>query len=173
MDNDESVQHKPSQPEQPNPEATSKTSPPSNFLARYAWMLLVVLSAIPLGVVVYAYNQLTNLDDVPQVKHNTTTTSQTTTAPSENNSLPVGMIILTTLGCATGCLVIFRLLKLPDTARQLIHQSHRKQILPPTSSDSSSETENTVGVVQPEETNSQETNPDSLPDLLDIRQQKS
>jgi hypothetical protein len=177
MEDNQTIQHKPSQPEESHPEETSKViSHASNFWAIYYWISFVVLSAISLGVAVYGYNQLFNVGDVPQAKQNTTITIQPTKAPSNSNSLPVWMIIAIALGCATGCLAIFRFFTLSNKVPKFTRNRQRttkKQISPSNLHHPSPETQPLAGVIPEEETNTIDSNSESLADLLDIRKQTS
>ncbi|MBD2692134.1 hypothetical protein [Anabaena catenula] len=118
MDKSQSVKQQSSQTTETSLEIVKETSQPKNLLVKYPWILFVGLLGIPLGVATFSYYELSYVGDVPHkqpekppnlvVKQPITITSDT------SNATPAWLILAIALTCASGCLVIFRLLKLPQ-----------------------------------------------------------
>ncbi|WP_071191145.1 hypothetical protein [Trichormus sp. NMC-1] len=118
MDKSQSVKQQSSQTTEIGLDIVKETSQPKNLLVKYPWILFVGLLGIPLGVAIFSYYELSYVGDVPQkqpektpdlvVKQPMDITSDT------SNATPAWLILAIALTCASGCLVIFRLLKLPQ-----------------------------------------------------------
>ncbi|HLP87207.1 MAG TPA: hypothetical protein VK184_01200 [Nostocaceae cyanobacterium] len=160
MKKNQNVKHKPSQIQQPRPEKTSRKHQANIWLTMFYWFFMIGLFCTSVGVAVYGLNKLLNVDDAPQVKHNTTLTLKQDTTNSD--LLPTWMIIAIAFCCTTGCLVIFSLIK-PSKPAQKTPQ-HQKQKLPVNESQSSQELENLPDSVSTKENDSLDTNPEALAD---------
>jgi hypothetical protein len=117
MDNSQSVQQEPEEPKDGNLEVVKSKTIPRPWLKNYFLLLLSGMVGISVTVSVFAYYQLIEIGDVPPTKpekiKRATPKVQTPLPPDSTNPLPVWMVIAIALCCSTGCLVIFRLLKLP------------------------------------------------------------
>ncbi|MEA5578074.1 hypothetical protein [Anabaena sp. UHCC 0451] len=106
-------------------EATKSTSkelkntfPAKNLLVRYSWLFFLSFLAIPLGVGILSYYQLIYVGYVPQIEPEKSaevvSEEPITTSSNHSNPTPLWLMLAIALSCASGCWIIFRLLKLPQ-----------------------------------------------------------
>jgi hypothetical protein len=172
-----------------------------HLLARYPWLLLVGLLGMFLGSATLAVYSLSYAGRVEPQEPETIQAEvvQPINTPSEtSNSTPLWMVVAIALSCASGCLIIFRLLNRP-TQRQKDHKqinryderfAPRQQqkleprppqnppvFVPPSQSMSfapvTSKTKPMVTVLPPEHTIPFDKSKESLADMLDIRKESS
>jgi hypothetical protein len=100
------------------PEEARNPSPSKNLLVRYPWIFFVGLFGISLGVGIFGYNQLIYIGYVPQLEPQkpaaVVSEEANATSSNLNNPTPLWLMLAIALSCASGCLVIYRLLKLPQ-----------------------------------------------------------
>jgi hypothetical protein len=173
-----------------------------HLLARYPWLLLVGLLGMFLGSATLAVYSLSYAGRVepqePEIIQ--AEVVQPINTPSEtSNSTPLWMVVAIALSCASGCLIIFRLLNRPTQQRQKDHKQinryggrlaprpHQKLeprppqnpqvFVPPSQSMSftpvTSKTKPMVTVLPPEHIIPFDKSKESLADMLDIRKQSS
>jgi hypothetical protein len=171
-----------------------------HLLARYPWLLLVGLLGMFLGSATLAVYSLSYAGRVePQEPEPIAEVAQPINTPSEtSNPTPLWMVAAIALSCASGSLIILRLLNRP-TQRQkdqkqinryetrLARRRHQKLephppenprvFVPPSQSTSfapvPSKTKPMVTVLPPEYTIPFDKSKESLADMLDIRKQSS
>ncbi|MBK1988728.1 hypothetical protein A0J48_014475 [Sphaerospermopsis aphanizomenoides BCCUSP55] len=114
----------------PEPQEVTKTSPEEsknisssisssqNLLVKHPWLWFVGLLGIPLLVTIFGYYQLIYVGYTPQIepeKPAKVVREKINTTPSNlNNPTPLWLMLAIALTCASGCWVIYRLLKLPQ-----------------------------------------------------------
>lgn len=170
-----------------------------HLLARYPCLLLVGLLGMFLGSATLAVYSLGYAGRVePEKPETIAEVAQPINTPSEtSNPTPLWMVTAIALSCASGCLIILRLLNRP-TQRQkdqkrnryearLARRPHQKLephppenprvFVPPSQSTSfapmPSKTKPMVTVLPPEHTIPFDKSKESLADMLDIRKQSS
>ncbi|MGI8504038.1 MAG: hypothetical protein ACR2LR_23325 [Hassallia sp.] len=171
-----------------------------HLLARYPWLLLVGLLGMFLGSATLAVYSLGYAGRVEPEEPETiqAEVAQPINTPSEtSNPTPLWMVAAIALSCASGCLIIFRLLNRP-TQRQKDQKrinryearlARRPQKLEPRPPDNPpvfvppsqsmsfvpvpSKTKPMVTVLPPEHTIPFDKSKESLADMLDIRKQSS
>jgi hypothetical protein len=93
------------------------TTPSKNLLVKHPWLWFVGLLGIPLGVGIFAYYQLIYTGYVPKIEPEkpieVVTEEANTISSNSSNPTPLWLMMAIALSCASGCLVIYRLLKLP------------------------------------------------------------
>lgn len=98
-----------------NPEESKEISLAQKLWLIYPWLLLVGLLAIAVGVGIFSYYQLIAVDYVPQIQPEitvkTTTDQPKTKSPDVSNNTQIWLILAIALSCASGCFVIFRVIK--------------------------------------------------------------
>ncbi|MBD2356552.1 hypothetical protein H6G41_18290 [Tolypothrix sp. FACHB-123] len=212
MENSQSVQHEPTQtgvtPELTNSKSRAFSS--SQFLihllTRHPWLLLIGLSAVFVASAVLALYNLGSVGNVQQPeevdKHNpdvATVAEAVNNTPSENNNpTPLWMVAAIALSCASGCLIILRVLNRPTNAQKAHKQVRRyptrtvksqpqrvksppannPPVFVPSSSltplaSMQSRTKPLMTVLPPEHGYRVEKSKESLADLMDIRKQSS
>lgn len=117
MDNSDGTEQKPGQLTVRSLEVSKNTSRLKNLLVKYPWLLFVGLFALSLAVGSFGYYELCYIGDVPKKEPETqskvVSAELVKTSVDTGNATPSWLIIAIALSCAAGCLVIFRLLKLP------------------------------------------------------------
>ncbi|BAY11137.1 hypothetical protein [Calothrix sp. NIES-2098] len=214
MENSQSVQHEATQSTGVTPELTNSKSRATassqvliNLLARHPWLLLIGLSAIFFASAVLALYNLGSVGNVQQPEESdknldvatTTVVEVPINTPSENsNPTPLWMIAAIALSCASGCVVILRILNRPAKAQK--SQKHLKRyptrsvqsqpsrvepqtpknpqvFVPPPSLtplvSMQSRTKPLMTVLPPEHSYRMEKSKESLADLMDLRKQSS
>ena len=212
MENSQSVQHEPTQPTGVTPELTnskSRTISSSNVLihlfTRHPWLLLIGLSAIFCASAVLALYNLGSVGNVEQAEEPDKNQDVATVAEAAidtpsvtNNPTPLWMVAAIALGCASGCLIILRILNRPAKGqkvhkqikryptRSVATQPHKVEpqpvknpqvFVPPPSLrplvSTQSRTKPLMTVLPPEHTYRVEKSKESLADLMDIRKKSS
>ena len=171
-----------------------------HLLARYPWLLLVGLLGMFLGsatLAVYSLGYAGHVEPEEPETIQAEVAQPINTPPETSNPTPLWMVAAIALSCASGCLIIFRLLNRP-TQRQkdqkrnryearLARRPHQKLethprknpplFVPPSQSTSFvpvlSKTKPMVTVLPPEHTIPFDKSKESLADMLDIRKQSS
>ncbi|MDZ8053093.1 MAG: hypothetical protein RMX68_003405 [Aulosira sp. ZfuVER01] len=216
MENSQSVQHEPTQSTGATPDLTnSKSSAISssqvliNLLTRHPWLLLIGLSAVFFASAVLALYNLGSVGNVQKAEEpdknldvSTTTVAEAEVAintPSENsNPTPLWMVFAIALSCASGCVVILRIINRPAKAqkvhkhlkryptRSVQSQPSRVEPQPPKNPQvfvpppsltpvvsMQSRTKPLMTVLPPEHSYRMEKSKESLADLMDLRKQSS
>jgi hypothetical protein len=212
MENSQNVQQEPTQATGATPELTkSKSRAISNsqvlihLLARHPWLLLIGLSAVFFASAVLALYNLGSVGSVKQPEapdqnpEVATVAEETINTPSEiSNPTPLWMIAAIALSCASGCLIILRILNHPGQGKK-VHkhlkryptrsvqsqppkvesQPPKKQqvFVPPPSlttlASMQSRTKPLITVLPPEHSYRMDQSKQSLADLMDLRKQSS
>ncbi len=197
MENTQGLPPEPSESPKSAPNLSESTSKPKNSLTtHYPWLLLMVLFLVPVMVAVFAFNHLSQVEDmgadapedIPVVEESVTTT------PETSHPTPLWMIIAIALSCATGCLIVFRLLKRSRSKKFLKPNKQVKNSLEPSIKPNSQlllsnkssvfpsltpmepiseNTENLVTVIPPEDSHPLDNETESLAELMDIRKESS
>ncbi|BAY22395.1 hypothetical protein NIES2100_21580 [Calothrix sp. NIES-2100] len=212
MENSQSVQHEPTQPTGVTPELTnskSKAISSSNVLihlfARHPWLLLIGLSGIFFASAVLALYNLGSVGNVqqpeePDKNQDVATVAEAVinTPSASNNPTPLWMVAAIALSCASGCLIILRILNRPAKGqkahkqvkryptRSVASQAHKvesqpvknHQVFVPSPSlmplaSMQSRTKPLMTVLPPEHSYRVEKSKESLADLMDLRKQSS
>jgi hypothetical protein len=212
MENSQNVQHEPTQPTGVTPELTNSKSRAISsspflihLLTRHPWLLLIGLSAIFFASAVLALYNLGSVGNVQQpeeVDNNpdvATVAEAVNNTPSENNNpTPLWMVAAIALSCASGCLIILRVLNRPANAQKAHKQVRRyptrsapspaptvgaqptknPPVFVPSPSltplvSMQSRTKPLMTVLPPEHSYRVEKSKESLADLMDIRKQSS
>jgi hypothetical protein len=101
-----------------NREELKNTSPTKKFLVKYPWLWFVGLLGIPLGVGIFAYYQLIYVGYVgkiePEKSIEIVSKKENTISPNINNPTPLWSILAITLSCASGCWIIYRIIRLTE-----------------------------------------------------------
>ncbi|WP_413171525.1 hypothetical protein [Anabaena azotica] len=117
MDN-QNVRPEPKEVAKASPEGAKNTSPSKNLHKRHPWLLFMVLFGMSLGVGIFGYYQLIYIGYVPQIQTSkpaaAVSQETNTTSSNLNNPTPLWLMLAIALSCASGCWVIYRLLKLPQ-----------------------------------------------------------
>jgi hypothetical protein len=117
MDNSDCTEQKPSQSTATSLEVSKNTSRFKNLLVKYPWLLFVGLFALSLAVGSFGYYELCHIGDVPKQepeKPSKVVSAEPVKTPADtSDATPSWLIIAIAFSCAAGCLVIFRLFKLP------------------------------------------------------------
>ncbi|MFQ4144973.1 hypothetical protein [Chlorogloeopsis sp. ULAP02] len=139
MKNTQSVQE-PLAVQTPAPEKIRNTRRISliNLLTQYPWLLLggtLVTFLSSAAVALYSLGYVGHIE--PQTSEDTAAlqefelesaaTAYAQTANASNNPLPLWMIAAIALSCASGCLIIFRLLNHPVKQRKIHRNARRSQ----------------------------------------------
>lgn len=140
MENSQNVQQEPTQTTGATPELTnSKSRVISNsqvlihLLARHPWLLLIGLSAMFFASAVLALYNLGSVGNVQQPESAAqnpevaTVAEETINTPSEiiGNPTPLWMIAAIALSCASGCLIILRILNHPGKSKT-VHKHNKR-----------------------------------------------
>lgn len=214
MENSQNVQHEPTQTTGATPELTNSKSRVIsnsqfliNLLARHPWLLLIGLSAMFFASAVLALYNLGSVGNVEQPEASeqnpevATVAEETINTPSEiiSNPTPLWMIAAIALSCASGCLIILRILNHPGKGKTI--QKHIKRyptrsvqsqpskvesappknpqvFVPPPSlttplASMQSRTKPLMTVLPPEHSYRMDQSKQSLADLMDLRKQSS
>ncbi|MBD2163043.1 hypothetical protein H6G04_01375 [Calothrix membranacea FACHB-236] len=213
MESSQSVQHEATQSTGATPELTkSKSSVISNskvliqILARHPWLLLIGLSATFFASAVLALHYLGSVGYISQPQQEPEKNQEVATVaeaaintPSEtSNPTPLWLIMAIAFSCASGCLIILRVLNRPAKGQK--GQKHIKRyptrsvpsqlsrvepqpsrnpqvFVPPPSlaplASMQSQTKPLTTVLPPEPKYGMEKSKESLADLLDLRKQSS
>ncbi len=213
MENSQNVQHEPTQTTGATPELTNtKSRIISNsqvlihLLARHPWLLLIGLSAMFFASAVLALYNLGSVGSVKQPEapdqnpEVATVAEETINTPSEivGNPTPLWMIAAIALSCASGCVIILRLLNHPEKGKKVQRHLRRyptrsvpsqpskvkspppknpQVFVPPPSLtpfvSMQSKTKPLVTVLPPEHSYRMDQSKQSLADLMDLRKQSS
>lgn len=99
-------------------EELKNTSLPKKLLVNYPWLWFVGLFVIPLGVGIFGYFQLIYIGYVPKIEPEkpieVVSEKENTPAANISNPTPLWLMLAIALSCASGCWVIYRILKLPQ-----------------------------------------------------------
>jgi hypothetical protein len=99
-------------------EASKKTILLKTLLVRYPWLMFVGLLGIPVIVSIFSYYQIVYVGYTPQIKPEqpaeVISQQNITTSSNNGNPTPLWLMFAIALSCASGCLVIYFLLKLPQ-----------------------------------------------------------
>lgn len=99
-------------------EELKNTSLPKKLLVKYPWLWFVGLFVIPLGVGIFGYYQLIYVGYVPKIEPKkpieVVSEKENTTSSNISNPTPLWLMLAIALSCASGCWVIYRILKLPQ-----------------------------------------------------------
>jgi hypothetical protein len=213
MENSQNVQHEPTQTIGVTPELTNRKSRAiSNsqvliqLLLRHPWLLLIGLSAMFFASAVLALYNLGSVGSVKELEASeenpevATVAEETINLPSEivTNPTPLWMIVAIALSCASGCLIILRLVNHSGKSKKVHKQVKRyptrsvqnqppkvespppksPQVFVPSSSltplvSAQSRTKPLMTVLPPEHSYRVEQSKQSLADLMDLRKQNS
>ncbi len=168
-----------------------------HLLARYPWLLLVGLLGMFIGsatVAVYSLGYVGRVEPEEPETIQAEVAQPINTPPQTSNPTPLWMVAAIALSCASGCLIIFRLLNRP-TQRQKDQKHNRYQarlgrrrhqklepprpkntpefVPPPESQPVVPKTIPVVTVLPPEHSLPFDKSKESLADMLDIRKQNS
>ncbi|OUL35523.1 hypothetical protein BV372_10760 [Nostoc sp. T09] len=214
MENSQNVQHEPTQSTGATPELTNSKSRANSssqvlihLVARHPWLLLIGLSATFFASAVLALYNLGSVGNVQQSEEpdknpdvaTTTVAEVAINTPSENsNPMPLWMVAAIALSCASGCVIILRILNRPANGQKV--QKHLKRyptrtvqsqpqrvqpqspktpqvFVPPQSLtplvSMQSRTKPLMTVLPPEHSYRMEKSKESLADLMDLRKQSS
>ncbi len=155
-----------------------------NILKKYPGIWFLSLFLIPIGVTIFAYDQLSYIGYVPQQQPEEAqfipVQSTITTFSDPGNAIPLWLIIAVIFCCSTGSLVIFCLLQ---NSRESTKASQRNRNGPKFNSQkrhkstnfpsSPSDRENLLIILPPEKIYPLNTNAEFVKDLLNISQYSS
>ncbi|WP_199306765.1 hypothetical protein [Anabaena sphaerica] len=116
--NSHSVKPESSETAKSSTEELKNTTPSKNLFVRHPWLWFVGLLGLPLIVGIFSYYQLIYTGYVPKIEPEkpieVVREEVNTKLPNNSNPTPLWLMLAIALSCASGCLVIYRLLKLPQ-----------------------------------------------------------
>ncbi|MBE9237311.1 MAG: hypothetical protein VKL60_15620 [Sphaerospermopsis sp.] len=99
-------------------EELKNTSLIKKLCLKYPWLWFVGLLVIPLGVGIFGYFQLIYIGYVPKIEPEkpieVVSKKENVLSSNINNPTPLWLMLAIALSCASGCWVIYRILKLPQ-----------------------------------------------------------
>jgi hypothetical protein len=104
--------------ENTHPEDLKNTATSKNLLVKYPWLWFVGLFVIPILVSFFGYHELIYIGHTPQKESvkspELVSQNKITVSSNNNNPTPLWLMLAIASSCASGCLVIYRILKLPQ-----------------------------------------------------------
>jgi hypothetical protein len=155
-----------------------------NLAIKYPGIWFLSLFLIPIGVAIFAYDQLSYIGYVPQKAQKETPVipvqSTISTFSDTSNPLPLWLIIAVIFCCSSGSFVIFYLLQNSRESTKSSQRTRNSQKLPSQKRYKStsfpsppSEGKNLLTISPPEKIYPLDPNPEFVKDLLNISQHSS